>query len=127
MSPVLWACCWASLWAGSSFAADWAAERAISMRAAIGSTGDVPLLGEEALINNGGTAQFTTDDFADMQTLRIGLNGGSGSFEQTAGTWGRRGLHRRQQQSVRPALVVVSSSSVVTVSMSAGVRERWAR
>ena len=50
----------------------------------------MPSTGDEALINNGGTAQFGAD-FADMQALRIGLNGGSGRFEQTDGFFGAVG------------------------------------
>lgn len=44
--------------------------------------GDVPEL-EEALINNGGTAILAGE--AELSELRIGLNGGSGTFQQTGG------------------------------------------
>jgi T5SS/PEP-CTERM-associated repeat protein len=45
--------------------------------------GDVPSSGDEALINNGGTAQLNGD--ADMQALRLGVGGGQGNFEMSGG------------------------------------------
>ena len=73
------------LWATSALAVEWTGGTGDFNDGGNWSSGDVPTTGEEALINNGGTAQFSTDDFADMQTLRIGLNGGSGSYEQSDG------------------------------------------
>jgi hypothetical protein len=47
--------------------------------------GNVPDFDQQALINNGGTAQLNGD--ADVQNLRLGKDGGSGNFEQTGGTF----------------------------------------
>ncbi|MDG2383727.1 MAG: hypothetical protein P8N76_18790 [Pirellulaceae bacterium] len=44
---------------------------------------DVPETSDEALINNGGTAKIADD--ADVLTLRLDRNGGSGVFEQSSG------------------------------------------
>ena len=46
-------------------------------------SGNVPEFDQEALINNGGTAQLSSD--AEVQNLRIGRDGGQGTFEQTGG------------------------------------------
>ena len=45
--------------------------------------GSVPEFDQEALINNSGTAQLTGD--AEIQALRLGLDGGEGTFEQSDG------------------------------------------
>ncbi len=47
--------------------------------------GSVPQQGDEALINNGGTAELKSGD-QEFQTLRLGVDGGSGNFIQTGGT-----------------------------------------
>jgi len=49
------------------------------------SGGSVPGPGDEALINNGGTATLASGD-QEFQTLRLGVDGGSGNFIQTGGT-----------------------------------------
>ncbi len=72
------------LWVASAGAVEWTAGTGDFDTGSNWSSGDVPSTGEEALINNGGTAQYSAD-FADVQALRIGLNGGSGRFEQTGG------------------------------------------
>ncbi len=56
----------------------------------IWSTGRVPNSSEEAVINNGGVAQLSSGD-ANVAALLIGRNGGSGSFEQTGGSFGANG------------------------------------
>ncbi len=48
--------------------------------------GSPPEFGEDAVINNGGTVQFNSDS-DELQSLDIGLNGGSGAFEQSGGVF----------------------------------------
>lgn len=72
--------------APATWGANWTGTTGLFMDDSNWDTGEVPDFGlEEAVINNGGTAQFVLDDAVDVVALRMGLNGGSGSYEQSGG------------------------------------------
>ncbi len=78
------------LFAAPALAADWVGATGDFNEDGNWSTGTVPNSGQEAVINNGGVAQLGPGD-ANVASLVIGRNGGSGSFEQTQGSFGANG------------------------------------
>jgi T5SS/PEP-CTERM-associated repeat protein len=64
---------------------EWSAQTGAFDDAANWDGGVIPEFQNEALINNGGTAQFDSD--GEVMRLTVGLNGGSGTFEQSSGVF----------------------------------------
>lgn len=62
---------------------EWSAQTGAFEDPANWAGGAIPEFQDEALINNGGTAQVSSE--GEAIRLTIGLNGGTGSFEQTDG------------------------------------------
>lgn len=76
--------------ATQAIAADWVGATGDFNEDGNWSTGSVPNSAQEAVINNGGVAQFISGD-TNVASLLIGRNGGSGDFEQTGGNFGANG------------------------------------
>ncbi len=74
-----------ALLSSPALAIDWTGGSGAFGQGANWSGGSVPGPGDEALINNGGTATLASGD-QEFQTLRLGVDGGSGNFVQTGGS-----------------------------------------
>lgn len=79
-----------ALMAGSVGAVDWTGATGSFNQGSNWQGGQVPSLDDEAVINNGGTAQITGSD-EEIARLSIGINGGSGNYVQTGGTFASKG------------------------------------
>jgi len=66
-------------------AADWKGTTGAFGQGSNWTGGSVPGPGEEAIINNGGTATLASGD-QEFQTLKLGVDGGSGNYTQTGGS-----------------------------------------